>query len=567
MPIRVRYKNDSSQECTIRPTPLVAISTNILKNGAGEAFGVTYSITLTGTLLPAEGTPYAMNGSSALYDFFDDAGPSTFKGPYNSFDSSTSHIGSNRPARQKIAANQEATALLGKQKSLRGLFAQDGQRIEITDINTDQEVVVCYPRVTSIEFAEGPYVTRSDYTITLEADTLLVGDGATATVNDEGSLVAQDGQVRTGLTENDLLNSLSAAFVSDFSEDWSIEVDEAQAESVALPRSYRISHSLNATGKTHYKSDGTKLPAWQQARTFVKNRLSDNINGYPNIMGQIGSGTINLVDSYGGFNQVSSENLSESAGSYSVSETWLLASGTAYENYNLSISSSTSDPFISVNIDGNIKGLSQLTPSGFGGTDTSEQNTAYDNALSKYSNISNKAQFGVGSDLYKRANNSVAVQLNSQPTSVSLGANEFTGELTYSLAFNNRPTNIISGVIAESITVNDTYPGDIFATIPVLGRETGPVLQYIGGRSEYKRDISVNLTMDYTKVPYGTDRNSLLLKKPSIIEPTATQIADLLKELSPQGEPGIRKYFVSPPSENWNPKEGTYSFNISLTYE
>ncbi len=211
--------------------------------------------------------------------------------------------------------------------------------------------------------------------------------------------------------------------------------------------------------------------------------------------------------------------------------------------------------------------MSQLTPSGFGGTDTSEQNTAYDNALSKYSNISNKAQFGVGSDLYKRANNSVAVQLNSQPTSVSLGANEFTGELTYSLAFNNRPTNIISGVIAESITVNDTYPGDIFATIPVLGRETGPVLQYIGGRSEYKRDISVNLTMDYTKVPYGTDRNSLLLKKPSIIEPTATQIADLLKELSPQGEPGIRKYFVSPPSENWNPKEGTYSFNISFTYE
>ena len=60
MPIRVRYKNDSSQECTIRPTPLVAISTNILKNGAGEAFGVTYSITLTGTLLPAEGTPYAV---------------------------------------------------------------------------------------------------------------------------------------------------------------------------------------------------------------------------------------------------------------------------------------------------------------------------------------------------------------------------------------------------------------------------------------------------------------------------------------------------------------------------
>ena len=150
-------------------------------------------------------------------------------------------------------------------------------------------------------------------------------------------------------------------------------------------------------------------------------------------MGKIGSGTINLVNTYGGFNHVRSENLSESAGSYSVSETWLLARGTAYENYNLSISSSTSDPFVSVSIDGNIKGLSELTPSGYGGSDTQgltvpirPGTTAYDNALSKYSDISNKAQFGVGSDLYKRANNAVAVQLNSQPMSVSLGTNEFT---------------------------------------------------------------------------------------------------------------------------------------------
>jgi hypothetical protein len=150
---------------------------------------------------------------------------------------------------------------------------------------------------------------------------------------------------------------------------------------------------------------------------------------------------------------------------------------------------------------------------------------------------------------------------------VSLGTNEFTGEITYSLGFNNRPTNIISGVVSETISVNDTYPGDIFAVIPVLGRKTGPILQYIGGRSEHKRDVSINLTMDYTKVPYGNQRNSLILKKPSVVEPMATQIADLLKEVSPQGEPGVRKYFVSPPTENWNPKEGTYNFNISFTYE
>ena len=135
------------------------------------------------------------------------------------------------------------------------------------------------------------------------------------------------------------------------------------------------------------------------------------------------------------------------------------------------------------------------------------------------------------------------------------------------MAFNNRPTNIISGVISENISVNDTYPGDVFAVIPVLGRETGPILQYIGGRTEYKRDVAVNLVMDYTKIPYGSGRDPLLLKKPSVVEPTASQIAEVLRAVSPQFEPGVRKCFVTAPSESWSPKDGTYSFNVSWTYE
>lgn len=54
MPIRIRYKNDPAQECTIRPTPFVSISTNVLKNAAGDPFGVNYSITLNGTILADE---------------------------------------------------------------------------------------------------------------------------------------------------------------------------------------------------------------------------------------------------------------------------------------------------------------------------------------------------------------------------------------------------------------------------------------------------------------------------------------------------------------------------------
>jgi hypothetical protein len=145
--------------------------------------------------------------------------------------------------------------------------------------------------------------------------------------------------------------------------------------------------------------------------------------------------------------------------------------------------------------------------------------------------------------------------------------NKKTGEITYSLEFDNRPTNIVSNVLSETINVNDTYPGDVFATIPVIGRATGPVLQYIGGRTEYKRDVAINLLMDSTKIPYDSGRPALLLTKPSVSEPMASELATLIESLSPANEPGVRKYFIGPPSESWEPKVGNYSINLSFTYE
>lgn len=629
MPIRVRYKNDSSQECSLRPTPFISINTNILKSGGGEAFGVTYEITLNGTLLDDEGTPYAIQhigDNTALFPFpnnlnSDPSDDVSFVrvGPYGAFDNYYSadrqSIFQGKPPKQNVPLRSKMTALMNKQRALRSLFAVDGQRVELTDIDGHAPVLICYPRVNNISFSEGNYVNKCEYSITLEADTLLYGDVATPRVDDEGQLIQPSQQVgvyqhelssknRVGgeVNESYLIDTLKSSFISDFSEDWSIEVDESQGETVVrdpenpendifLPRSYRITHSLSATGKRHYRQDvadgiastDKEIPAWSQAKNFVLNRMSENCaagypDNYPNVLGQIGAGTINLVNSYNGFNHVRTENINEAGGTYSINETWILASGSSLEQFNISINSSNNDPFVGVTIDGNIKGLSTISPSGYGGNEmlgpgnennwrSLGQKSAYSNALGKYQDLTRNGQFGIGSDVYKRANNAVSVALNAQPLSSTFSTNEYTGEITYNLQFNNRPVNIISGVLAEQLTVNDTYPGDVFATIPVIGRATGPILQYIGGRTEYRRDVSLNLTMDYTKVPYGSTRNPLLVKKPSIIEPTASQIADLLNEVSPKGEPGIRKYFISPPSESWNPKEGTYSINISWTYE
>lgn len=560
MPVRVYYE---SQPCTIRPTPLVSISQSVLKNGAGEAFGTTYTITLTGTLIADQGTPYGTRQDGSRYNFVLETTAPNSIGPYGAFDDNISHFEINRPPKQLVSVLESSNSIFSKQKALRALFSKDGQKFEITDFNDDEATIICYPRlVGDISFDEGIYVDTCRYTITLEADTLLNKD---LKVDLEGTLVPSASGIGNYIQDATELQlaAMSAAFISDFSESWNIDTDDTLGESPESPRTYKISHSISAVGKTHYY-DNKSDPAWMQAKKFVQSKLADSINSYPNIMGKIGSGTMDLVSSYGGFNQIRTEEVDIAGGSYSVTENWLLASGTSYENYNMSISSSIDSAFVGVTIDGNIKGLTSISPSGFGSNEIG--NRAIDNAYSRYYKISNSGQFGLNSDVYKRANNLVAVELNSQPRAVSLATNDFTGEITYNLQFDNRPTNYISGVLAESIQINDTYPGDVFAVIPVIGRKTGPILQYIGGRTEYKRDLQINLLVDYTKLPYASGRQ-IIMKKPSVVEPLASQISALINQLSPANEPGIRKYFISPPQESWSPKDGQYNFSVSWTYE
>jgi len=611
MPISIRYLNDTAQECVLRPAPLISISHSIDKTGGGDAIGSTYSITLNGKILEDRGFPLARDSAGNLFDQVTDLGAAIpwptgpLKGPYNTFDTSVSHYDKHRPLTQMIPLYYKLDAVLYKQKVLRSLFAIDGQRMEITPVHGNQPEFVCYPRVISIDFTEGVYINQCDYTISLEADTLL---DYQYKVDDDGNprylehdpehphynpdVVARQGEeVNPGKYKRQkteqILNA-EGAFVNNVSESWSLEADESLGETRAnnlggevIPMSYRLTHSMSANGKAHYfpkdsdPDDVVKVPAWKNAQLYVQKRLIKPENNlgdlYPNIKNQIGSGTLDLIKQYRGFNHSRTEEVDVAGGGYTVTDTWLLASGVAYENYSMSISSDAASPFVSVSIDGSIKGLSDTPASGYIYGSKHPKNpakkTSYQNALVKYKEVSKDGKFGVGSDVYKRANNAVAVELNSQPNSVSLGTNEYDGTITYNLSFDNRPTNIISGVVSESISINDTYPGDVFAMVPVIGRKTGPVLQYIGGRTEYKRDVNIELVMDYTDLPYGNDRKSLMLQKPSLVEPTRSQLKLLIQELSPGKEPGVRKYFIAPPTESWSPKEGRYGFQLSWTYE
>ena len=530
----------------IRPTPLISITQNPIKNKMGQ-MGSSYDITLNGTIITGR---VNLDDGLTPKDEYDD------------------------PIPTGTSLQEKLPEILSRQNELREYFSRDGLYIEILDIDSNSPQLSFYAKVNSVSFEEGIYVDICRYTISLTADYLIDKQN---NVTIDG--ITQSSGVDLPVSSRQTVAELFAAsgLIEDFNDTWSIETDESNGSIVAgkfVPRSYRLTRSMTATGKNIYgiPSDNPLSPqrkeAWQHAQDFIKAHVDPSGAIYGSTFTDVlSSGFLGIPSGFSGFNHIRSENLDKAAGTYSVSDTYILSpSGEkALESYNLSIQSGRDNPFMKVSIDGNIKGLSPLEASGYLSSGLIE--TPYDHAYSKYLQISNSGQFGVGCDVYKRANNTTASNLNAQPNSISLGINEVNGEITYNLEFDNRPTNYFSGVLSESINVNDTYPGDVFAVIPVIGRTTGPVLQYIGGRTEYKRDVNIEILIDYTDIGYDNNRTSFMLTKPSLNEPIRSQLSTLVNDLSPATEPYIRKYFLNPPAESWSPKEGRYTLSLSWVYE
>ena len=571
--ITVRYLNDPNQECMIRPTPFVAISMSPQRNKECMV-GVTYTITLTGTILSDEGMPYALhpNDWQQLLPAHASTGAiGTRTGPFKAFDK-TGVSSRPRPPKQKVTKHSHA--ILSKQRILRSLFARDNQIIQISDIEDENAPVMWFfARFVSCSFEEGPYVNTSNYTVVVETDAIAQGNPSNNPIYEAGGFFdfCWDGEEDS--PEEDIIEN--------FSENWQIEPEE-NPENLSKLRTYRVTHTLNATGKpNYYVNGGLKTAAWENAKRWVVNHMSNTATesnvGYPNVNRLSGGGqaiaadNINLdINQYTrGWNHSANESIDKTGGSYSVTENWILSDDPVLESFSSSINGSSDNPFTQLDITGTITGLSAYLPEGY--QNATDPNDKFVNATFFFNNITSNGSFNAASSTFQRASAIMNAysnkNLNPTPVSFSVSYDEFQGVISYNVSYSDKPQTTIDGALSEQISISDTAPGDVFATIPVLGRQTGPVLQYIGGRTEYKRDISINLIMDRNHVAYQNNRNQLVLQKPSASAPQGAQLAKLIKDLSPANEPGIRKWFVAPPQESWNPKDGTYSINMSFVYE
>jgi hypothetical protein len=486
------------------PAPFVTFNKVYNKTGDGQLVGSTFSISLKGTIVSYKGSPTT-------------TGTFWTSGGY--------------PNDEVLTDEEGLKAIIRKQEAIRDLFSTEGLTLEVQSADGSQPMK-CNPRLVSIDFTDGLWYNRCEYTIQLEADIVYVNG--------------------TELGEDNFTQNLAEA-----SETWSIETNEDQAESVEQNRTYRLSHSVSATGRRFYDDTGLmQKDAWKWARDWVVPKL-----GFDATIA-LSSGVNSLPSYYGGFNHVRNEEVGESTGSFSVSETWILASGNVLEDFTVETSTNATEGITTVSIQGNITGLEVR--------DSNMQVTT-----SKYTAANTKLAAITGGLAYSRATSYSGQSLNILPAQSTISKNPTAGNITYNYTYDTRPGNIVTDTKSESFTVTRSWDVDIVASIPVLGRTAGPVLQPINTHQESTVNLDIQLVFGPEFAGTGTNPTTLLVtRNPGLVEPQRSQIQTIVDAVKPSlagylnnaGQAATVQY-VRNQTENWEPRNGRYGLQIEWVYE
>lgn len=443
------------------PAPFVSIQKVYERTPDGEKIGSTFNIQLTNSMVAFKGSPAS---DQSLWT----------AGGY--------------PPDEVVAGNARLAAIIRKQESIRELFSTDGLLLEIQS-NDGSQPMKCNPIVVDINFDQGSWYNVCNYTINLQADSI--------TVN--GVAIGEDA---------------FSEYISAATESWSFDTDEETPENIELNRIYRLSHSISATGKRHYDEDGVLVkPAWHWARDWVLPRL-----GIDNTM-VLSSGVNNLPSYYGGYNHIRNSQTDENGGTFSVTESWILASGSALEDFTVESSTNSEDGKTSVNVAGTIRGL-EVKNGNFAVT-----STKFANADLKWS--------GVYPVLISRAQTYSNKSMNIVPLTSTVGKNPAQGVITYSYQYDNRPSNSISDTISEAISLGDSFDVDAIAVIPILGRTAGPLIQDLSSHRENTRNLNIELVFDPEVVNTGNIINRLVSNNPIVKEPYKSEIQTIVDAVNP----------------------------------
>ena len=422
--------------------------------------------------------------------------------------------------------------------TLREAFNSDYQLLSLYCDDGGDPIVSGYPRITSFEVnnASDNYVVRANYTITLELPSL-TGSGFDP-VGPGGNDFSSDG-------------------IISYTDDFTVEfMDERTGGTLSVfgtdvPSLFSVQRNISAQGDAQAPS-GTYENPWERAKLFVEGKA-----GFP----ADATGLSGLMCPGSAFaNNFRSLSVNKTEGTVSLNQTFIaLTGGTAYEDFEVNTSQSLEDPNISITVDGTVNGMSVVSYDGCPASGTPK----FNNAMSHWEGISGSmfaranAVFGVCSGL----SGMPLGTLNPNPLTQTFGYNPIAGTVTYSFTYDNRPAHCYDHAITENITFTETEPNDVFASLTVLGKISGPLLQSIGTIGPRTRELSIEAILPRPTSCYylnATTYENDFYDAPDAYDQFVLNYASILAN-------NYAQVFVTSSSKTWDPKTGRFNINQSWT--
>lgn len=431
---------------------------------------------------------------------------------------------------------------------IRDIFNFNGGNLHIKNGNTTI-LVAKGATIKQISFNESDnrWINYSPFTIQLSFNEIdLQGCLNNPIIPCSGSLFHTD---QNKVITADNLVDITKYKIKEFSDKWSINVDNTIYNNPSNSL-FKVTYNLSATGQNYYINDNL-VPAWQQAKLFVQDRLHKQVKSLIGGILQINSnntndgclpdksmeylhttqGTEGLLEdfillnaqcesnppNYGVYNETISCNTSESDGTFSATYNAILKNINPNLNpiQNAVIHTVTHNlNFVegppnnsTINIQGNIQGLVRggfiyhsfdytLPQNGlFISRVANSLETKYSNALAFYNTY-----IGSSDDLLDTFKEQVNVKNSTlsikgvegypKVASFSLDHNYHDGSLGYSASYDRQIAESLNrGFSNISIVRND--PTEIIQQFTIPGRASGPIIQKLGMKNP--RTISITI--------------------------------------------------------------------------
>ena len=477
------------------PAPFLSFNTTHRKKDSKEVIGSDLTVTLIGQIVACRG--------------FDFTGPQP-----ELYSSATGY-----PACDTSC--NKFDNLLNMKEAFEEHFAidQDYKDFSVTEIG--QSAKTWKARVVSLSFAEGKWVDTIPYTLTLELQA-----NTTSTI---GSVASWP--------DDNLLN---------IDENWSIEFREDQANV------YALTHSLTCQAKDYYS--GSLTEGWKKAKEWMTSRLagSDYTGSSPTQIKNnliFNSTGFNLT-TYTAYNYEKDQIIDELNGTFTINERWELAEDPVLRELNVSVTPNLFDEDI-VTVEGTYRSLLETDES-----NPDAARTAFD------SWIASTGHYTVANEFYGYAGGTGT--LNTTPHSSSIryfrdtrGTGNVSTRRTRQVGFNYEFSSknfCNTDAYRENITITEQLPADVFATVPILGRANGPLLQSKSSQTLHRATFNVEW-----QFPKNSNCN--------LAEPTGldAQISSIVTTANIA--PTASSSYLEADNKTWNPRKGTYVRNLTYAYE